>query len=164
MAGGRRGTGMLRLKCLNCGLTVSYKASPGNWCPRCLVRDDQSVELITVSDQPSSPGGHTIGSLRIFTSVQGERHTISLSGELDIASAQILDAALAEACSGGAKEVVLDMGGIEFMDSEGLNTILRGKRRCEEHSCEYSLTPAKRPVQHVLEATGIRGRLLRKAG
>jgi anti-sigma B factor antagonist len=100
-----------------------------------------------------------MGRLSIYTSVQGERYTLRLSGELDIGSAQILDETLAEACSAGAKEVMIDLGGIEFMDSEGLNVILRGRMRCEEHECAYSLTPAQRPVEHVFEVTGLRGRL-----
>jgi anti-anti-sigma factor len=155
---------MLRLKCLNCGLLVPYKESDGGLCPRCLVREDQAVELITVSDQPSSVAGRSIGRLRISTRVEEDRHTLTLSGELDTASAQILDDALAAACSSEAKEVVLNLAGIEFMDSVGLNAILRGKVLCEAHRCEYCLTPAQRPVQRVFEVTGLRKTLrFRKA-
>lgn len=154
---------MLRLKCLNCGLTVPYKGSKGDFCPRCLVREERAVTLIPVSDQPSR--GATIGSLRIHTQVEGERHTVSISGELDVASAQMLEETLAEACSSGAKEVVLDLGGVEFMDSTGLKAILQGKSLCEAHQSTYCLTPAQRPVEQVFEATGVRRRLsFRKAG
>jgi anti-sigma B factor antagonist len=148
---------MLRLKCLNCGLTVPYKGSRGDLCPRCLVREERAVTLIPVSDQPSSTA--TMGSLRIHTQVQGERHTLSISGELDVASAPMLEDTLAEACSAGAKELVLDLGGVEFMDSMGLKAILRGKALCEAHGAAYRLTPAQRPVQRVFEATGVRRRL-----
>jgi anti-sigma B factor antagonist len=153
---------MLRLKCLNCGLTVPYKGSKTDLCPRCLVRDEQAVTLIPVSDQPAHRA--TIGSLRIRTKVAGMRHTIALAGELDVASAQVLEQALGEACSAGAKELVLDLTGVEFMDSTGLKTILQGKVLCEQHGCAYSLTPAQRPVEQVFEATGVRRRLhFRKA-
>jgi anti-anti-sigma factor len=105
-----------------------------------------------------------MGSLRIRTKVDGERHTVSISGELDVASAQVLEETLAEACSSGAKELVLDLGGVEFMDSIGLNAILQGKRMCEAHQCRYSLTPAQRPVERVFEVTGVRRKLsFRKA-
>jgi anti-sigma B factor antagonist len=148
---------VLRLRCLACGLTVPYKGSEGDLCPRCLVRDEEAVALIPVSDQPSY-GGIT-GRLRMYTKVQGERHTILLSGEVDVSSSQILEQAVVEACSAGAKEVVLDMGGIEFMDSTGLRAILRGKTLCEETDCEYRLTPAQRPVEQTLEVTGVRAKL-----
>jgi anti-sigma B factor antagonist len=148
---------MLRLKCLNCGLTVPYKGSKGDLCPRCLVREERAVTLITVSDQPAHRA--TMGSLRIRTKVEGERHVISVSGELDVASAQVLEEALTEVCSSGAKELVLDLAGVEFMDSTGLRTILQGRKLCEIHQCRYRLTPAQRQVERVLEVTGVRRRL-----
>jgi anti-sigma B factor antagonist len=97
-----------------------------------------------------------MGRLRLNTLVNGSSHTIALSGELDIASAPVLEEAMIEACSAGAREVVLDLGGLEFMDSTGLRAILRGKARCEEHRCDYRLTPARRPVEQSLRATGVR--------
>jgi anti-sigma B factor antagonist len=82
-----------------------------------------------------------------------------LNGELDIGSAAMLEATLEEACAAGATEVVLDMGGVEFIDSSGLSAIVRGKMLCEEHGCDYCLTPAQRPVQGVFEVTGVAERL-----
>jgi anti-sigma B factor antagonist len=144
---------------------MPYKGSEGDLCPRCLVRDEEAVTLIAVSDQPSSVSGATTGRLRIYTRVRDERHTIFLSGEVDVSSSQMLEEAVVEACSAGAKEVVLDMGGIEFMDSTGLRAILRGKRLCEQKDCDYSLTPAQRPVEQTLAVTGVRAKLrFHKAG
>jgi anti-sigma B factor antagonist len=128
------------------------------------VRVRRAVELTTVSDRPSAPGRHNAGLLRTYAKVDGQRHRIMLSGELDVASAQLLDAMLDDACSEGARELVLDLGGIEFMDSEGLNAILRGKARCEERGCRYSVTPAQRPAQRVMDATGVSARLFGSAG
>jgi anti-sigma B factor antagonist len=156
---------VLRLRCLACGLTVPYKGSEGDLCPRCLVRDEEAVALIPVSDQPSSVFGGTMGRLRIYTRVHGDCHTIFLSGEVDVSSSQMLEEAVVEACAAGARELVLDMGGIEFMDSTGLRAILRGKTLCEARDCDYRLTPAQRPVEQTLAVTGVRAKLqLRKAG
>ncbi len=150
---------MLRLRCLACGLTVPYKGSAGDLCPRCMVREGQAVTLIPVSDQPSSLAGRPIGRLRMDTRTEGARHTIVLSGELDVASAQMLEESIAEACAAGAKELVLDMGAIEFMDSTGVRAILRGRSSCEAHRCDFHLTPAQRPVEQTLEVTGVRRKL-----
>ena len=156
---------MIRLKCLSCGLVVPYRGSEGDFCPRCLARDQQAVRLIAISDKPSSAPHRTAGRIRLRTKVQDDVHTIALSGELDTASAPILGDALAEACAGGAREVVVDLGGIEFMDSTGLSAILRGQAHCEEHHCSFSLTPAQRPVERVFELTGVKRRLrFRRAG
>jgi anti-anti-sigma factor len=148
---------MLRLKCLSCGLDVPYKGSAGDLCPRCQVRKGQAVELITISDQPSLAGRRTIGHLRIYTAVKDRRHVLTLSGELDIGSAQVLEDAVEEACATGAKELVLDLCAIDFMDSMGLRALLHARRTCQESDCDYHLTPASRPVQRVLDATGLHG-------
>ena len=150
---------MITLRCLNCGLTVLYEGSDGDFCPRCLARAQRAVQLIPISDRPSSAAGRSMGRLRVQTSVLGTRHLFVLSGELDIASAPMLEATLDEACAAGAKEVVLDMGGVEFIDSSGLSAIVRGKMLCEEHDCGYCLTPAQRPVQGIFEVTGVADRL-----
>jgi anti-anti-sigma factor len=121
--------------------------------------------MIPVSDQPSSVSEGTMGRLRVYTKVQGERHTIFLSGEVDVSSSQLLEDAVVDACSAGAKEVVLDMGGIEFMDSTGLRAILRSRALCEEKDCDYRVTPAQRPVERTLAVTGVRAKLpFRRAG
>ena len=155
---------MLRLKCLNCGLLVPYKGSAGGLCPRCRVREDKAVDLITVSDEPASMAGRSIGRLTINTRAERGCHTFALTGELDIASSPILDEALAEACAAGAEAVVIDLGGVEFMDSMGLNSLLRGRMLCEQHGCEFSLTPAQRTVERVLKVTGVRKALRFRPG
>jgi len=151
---------MLTLKCLNCGLTLLYEGSDADVCPRCLARSHRAVQLIPVSDQPSAPSSRsTIGRLSIQTSVRGDRHIMALNGELDLASAPMLEAAVAEACATGVGEVVLDMGRVEFIDSSGLNAIMRAKQLCELHECGYSLTPAQRPARGIFEAAGVIDRL-----
>jgi len=94
--------------------------------------------------------------LRIQAGTRGDRHVLVLNGELDVASAPVLERILEDLCAeGGAKEIVLDLGGVEFVDSSGLKAILRGKRLCQEHECAYTLTPAQMPVQRVFEITGV---------
>jgi anti-sigma B factor antagonist len=150
---------MITLRCLNCGLTVLYEGSEADFCPRCLARAHRAVQLIPISDRPSSASGRSLGRLSVQTSVRGDRHLFVLNGELDIGSAPVLEATLDEACAAGAREVVIDMGGVEFIDCSGLSAIVRGKMLCEEHHCGYCLTPAQRPVQGVFEVTGVVDRL-----
>ena len=102
---------MITLRCLNCGLTVLYEGSEADFCPRCLARAQQAVQLIPISDRPSAASERSIGRLSITTSVSGGRHLVALGGELDIGSAAALEATLAEACAAGATEIVLEMGG-----------------------------------------------------
>jgi anti-anti-sigma factor len=148
---------MLRLKCLGCGLTTPYLGSRGELCPRCLARKQKAVQLIAVGDE--APPARSQSRLVVERTVDGDRHTISMCGELEIASAELLDAAIADACDRGAKEIVLDMAGIEFMDSIGLNAIIRARERCQSCDCALTLTPAQRPVRRVLEASGMAERI-----
>ena len=145
---------MLRLRCLVCGLTVPYKSSTSDLCPRCLVSGKGAVALIQVSDAPASQA--TAGHLRLNARVDGGRHTIFLSGELDVSSAAFLEDAIAEECAQQPRELLLDVAGIEFMDSSGLSAILRAKEKCEALDCRFDVTPAQRPVERTLEMTGMR--------
>ena len=50
---------------------------------------------------------------------------LALRGELDVATAEELEAALQEALLGSNGAFLLDLSGLEFMDSGGVNALLR---------------------------------------
>jgi anti-sigma B factor antagonist len=149
---------MIRLKCIACGLTIAYRESRGDLCPRCQARG-QAVQLLPVSDRPSNTSASTIGRLSINAKRQDKRHVLFLRGEIDVASAPMLEATIEELCAAAAEEIVLDLSAVEFVDSSGLSAILHGKSLCERHQCAYSLTPAQRPVERMFDMTGVKGRL-----
>ena len=113
---------MLRLRCLACGLLLPYKGSATDLCPRCLVSQRQAVSLIPVSDVPVSRA--TMGGLRVYTRVEGDRHTIFLSGELDMSTAPLMETAIAPALAMGGP-VTLDLSDLAFIDSSGVGSIVR---------------------------------------
>jgi anti-sigma B factor antagonist len=90
---------------------------------------------------------------------QNDRHTLILTGELDLASAPALEAATARLCVEGASEIVLDLSKLAFIDSTGLRTILSCMSLCEEHLCNFWLTPGPRAVQRLFELAGMLERL-----
>ena len=85
--------------------------------------------------------------------------TLLLAGELDMASAHELVGRTQELCSQGARELVVDLTRVEFIDSAGLNAILGVRSLCKEHMCELRLTPGTRPVQRLFEITRLLDRL-----
>src|SRR5258708_13573262 len=91
------------------------------------------------------------------------RHRLSLRGELDLASAEDLQDAVERLCAEGASEAVLDVSGLEFVDSTGLRAILSPKALCEENQCAFQLTPGRDQihdqVRRLLEITGLIDRL-----
>jgi anti-anti-sigma factor len=90
---------------------------------------------------------------------QGDRHTLILAGELDLASAPALEAAAARLCADGANEIVVDLSGLSFIDSTGLRTILSSISLCEKHLCDVWLIPGQRAIQRLFELAGLLGRL-----
>jgi anti-sigma B factor antagonist len=86
-------------------------------------------------------------------------YTLVLTGELDLASAPVLETATARLCANGASEIVFDLGGLAFIDSTGLRTILSCISLCEEHLCNLWLIPGKRAIQRLFELAGLLDRL-----
>jgi anti-anti-sigma factor len=76
--------------------------------------------------------------------IAGDRceRVLVLSGEMDLAAVPRFGEALKSVCADGAQEVVLDLRGLDFMDSAGLRAILVGQGVCTEHGCEYFIDPA----------------------
>jgi len=54
--------------------------------------------------------------------------TIAVSGELDMATAPQLAAAIEQAARRGQNEIVLDLSGLRFCDSSGLSVFVRAHR------------------------------------
>jgi anti-sigma B factor antagonist len=113
-----------------------------------------------VSDRPAPGSKRAAGRLSVATDKQGERHTVVLKGDLDAASAPLLEEILADICSGGAQELVIDLGAVEFIDSTGLNAILRARELCQEHQCHFYLTPVQPGGRRLFELTRVMDKLL----
>jgi len=92
-------------------------------------------------------------ALGIHGEQDGGRHTLVLTGELEISSAPELEAKVQEICNEAPSELVLDLSRLEFIDSSGLRAILSVRALCQEQMCDFCLTPGARPVQHLFEIT-----------
>lgn len=79
---------------------------------------------------------------------------LTLSGEIDVTTTGILADALARAAE-VALVVVADLTAVTFMDSTGLNTLLRAHHDLIAQGGRLALTGAQSPVQRVLDITGV---------
>ncbi|MCW3019554.1 MAG: hypothetical protein JWN10_1862 [Solirubrobacterales bacterium] len=94
--------------------------------------------------------------LEIEESNGGGRHTLTLGGELDIASVPILHAAIARICEARTVgRVTLDLSGLIFIDSTGLAEIILTSQLCDRDGFELMLIPGPRAVQRLFELTGL---------
>jgi anti-sigma B factor antagonist len=83
--------------------------------------------------------------------------TVVVSGELDLATAPRLSAAVAE--HGGAKVLVLDMTATTFIDSTGVRALLQADRRAARSGSRLVVVAGDGAVRRVLELCELDGRL-----
>ncbi len=78
---------------------------------------------------------------------------LSLHGELDLASAPLLEHELQDVDLGARGTVVLDLQELEFIDSTGLRTILASQERVRELGGVFAVTRGSAQVQRLLAIT-----------
>jgi anti-sigma B factor antagonist len=100
-----------------------------------------------VTDVPA-PGPLSIDSRR-----DGDVVLIVLHGELDLASAPELERELRGAEASSPSRVTIDLSGLGFMDSTGLQALLRARERAGAGSFELTLRRGPHQVQRVFELT-----------
>jgi anti-sigma B factor antagonist len=86
---------------------------------------------------------------------QGGEHTLVLSGELELGSANTLQAAVARRCAAGLESLTIDLRKLMFIDSTGLATIILASKICERDGHDFWLIPGPRAVQRLFEITGL---------
>jgi anti-sigma B factor antagonist len=77
------------------------------------------------------------------------------SGEVDIATAALLDHQIQALWDSGWAEVVADLRDVTFMDSCGLRVLVNHHRRAVECGARFSIIDGEGPVARVLELTGV---------
>ncbi len=82
-----------------------------------------------------------------------------LTGELDIATAPLLDAALEQAEARSPALVLLDLAGVPFIDSSGLRSLIRAADRAAVDGGRLAITGAGPQVRRLFELSGARARL-----
>jgi len=97
--------------------------------------------------------------LQIAVSEDQDRIVLALDGELDMASAPLLERAVENAEIAAKPTVVLDLHELEFIDSTGLRIILSARKRCTERGQELAVTQGSEQVERLLSVTGMAAHL-----
>lgn len=95
------------------------------------------------------------GQLTLRSEREGQTHTICLFGELDLATADDVQAELERVESTDAEEIVLDLSGLKFMDSTGVRLIVNAHARARADGIRLTLLRGRPAVQRVMELSGI---------
>ena len=91
----------------------------------------------------------------VTVSAGEERSTVTLRGELDMSGVDRAREAIEQAESGGGSLLVLDLSELDFLDSTGLEVILRAARRAHDEGRRLIVQRPSRYVMRLLEMTAI---------
>jgi anti-anti-sigma factor len=99
-------------------------------------------------------------SLEFETTRNGTVAVIAATGELDLSGAAVLEAEIERlAAEPELGTVVLDMRGLEFMDSSGLRLVVLADMRAREAGRRFALVRGSETVHRVFEITRMSDRL-----
>lgn len=87
---------------------------------------------------------------------RGRTTALTVTGELDLNTAEILHRTVADALA-DQRTAILDLTGVTFCDSSGLNTLLRLRRRTQEAGGRLVLAAPPPQMLRLLTVTGARG-------
>jgi anti-sigma B factor antagonist len=121
------------------------------WYCRAVVTDEDSKSTRPWQPPPSL--------LELFDAGAGCVRAV-VAGEIDFANATSLRERISAACvEREARRLVLDMSGVEFIDSSGLRALLQLQRELSDGGGGLVLLGATRQVRGILTLTGLDGEL-----
>ena len=94
--------------------------------------------------------------LKVSCTSAGDHLVMSVSGEIDLYTAPRLHAELTTALAGdGPVRLVVDLSGVGFCDSTGMNVLLAAHRRARENGGDLELSSLRPAVRKILQVTGL---------
>jgi anti-sigma B factor antagonist len=95
--------------------------------------------------------------LNVSSRSQGDHAIVIATGEIDLYTAPRLQSELAAVIANAApaSRVVVDMSGVEFCDSTGMNVLLSCLRQARERGGELELAAPRPAVKKILQVTGL---------
>ena len=83
-------------------------------------------------------------------------HTVlAVQGEVDVYTAPRLRERLVELVTEGKRKIVVDLEGVDFLDSTGLGTIISALKRVRTHGGDMRLVCTQPRIRRLFEITGL---------
>jgi anti-sigma B factor antagonist len=84
------------------------------------------------------------------------RHTVvTVTGEIDLSTAPQLRDQLLELANDGNNQVIVDLEGVEFIDSTGLGVLVASLNRMRKNDGDLALVCSQARILRVFEITGL---------
>jgi anti-sigma B factor antagonist len=93
--------------------------------------------------------------LSVTSHEQGGRTVVAVGGEIDVYTAPQLRERLNDLVADGQYHLVVDMQGVEFLDSTGLGVLVGGLKRVRAHDGSLRLVCVQEKILKVFRITGL---------
>jgi anti-anti-sigma factor len=115
-------------------------------------------------EKPISEPAHAadlrhLGMLTLRSTREGHTHVIALSGELDLAGADLLEGELKRVEASDASRIVVDLRDLDFIDSTGVRLIYMADVRSRNDSGRLTIRRGPGKVQRLFVMTDLADRL-----
>jgi anti-sigma B factor antagonist len=93
--------------------------------------------------------------LSLSTRAEGGRTVVEVAGEIDVYTAPKLREQLADLVDAGRNDIVVDMRGVEFLDSTGLGVLVGGLKRIRQNDGSMQLVCTQERILKIFRITGL---------
>ncbi len=91
--------------------------------------------------------------MNIAEEARGPLTVLRLSGQLDLFHAKALRQKVQELVESGRRKIIIDFGGVSYMDSSGVGALLHVYSSARAGKFETRFVNFQKPVAHVIELT-----------
>ncbi|MGI8612368.1 MAG: STAS domain-containing protein [Nocardioidaceae bacterium] len=93
--------------------------------------------------------------LSLETRPEGEHTVVAVTGEIDVYTAPKLREALIELVNDGHHHLVVDVEGVDFLDSTGLGVLVGGLKRVRAHDGSLVVVCTQERLLKIFRITGL---------
>jgi len=86
---------------------------------------------------------------------EGKVRILCCQGRLDAQVSGILKENIQQLLNDGAVKLVIDLGGVDFLDSSGLGALVAGLRKAREKKAEIKLSGLRPDVRSIFDITRV---------
>ena len=104
-------------------------------------------------------GMDRFGYFEVRSARDGDAHVIAPIGELDIATAPVVQQELERVEATGARSIVLDLSGLTFISTIGIRLVLEAEARSRANGNRLTLLRGPAAVHRAFEISGLLDRL-----
>jgi anti-anti-sigma factor len=108
---------------------------------------------------PSGPADSDLPQLSVAYSERDGAHVVTLGGELDLRSADELEAALGRVPAGEPARICVDLSELQFIDSTGLAILVKAHQDAAKAGGGLAIVCVPGAVRRTFETTGLMGLL-----